>query len=164
VNPEAIQILLVEDSPSDVELTIEAMREAKVANQMWVVADGVLALDFLRQKGQFATAPRPDLVLLDLNLPRKNGTEVLADMRADPLLRAIPVAVLTTSRAESDVLRSYELGVNCFVTKPVGLAEFLEVIEAIQDFWLAVVRLPSRDEAWKARSRTALSAQRSSRL
>ena len=97
-------------------------------------------------------------MLLDLNLHCKNGTEVLAEMRADPLLRAIPVAVLTTTKAEPDALHSYELGVNCFVTKPVGLTAFLEVIEAIQDFWLAVVRLPSRDDAWRARSRTAPSA------
>jgi CheY-like chemotaxis protein len=157
VNSDAIQILLVEDSPSDVELMIEAMRDAKVSNEMSVVSDGVLALAFLRREGQYAAAPRPDLVLLDLNLPRKNGTEVLAEMRAAPALRAIPVAVLTTSKAESDVLRSYEVGANCFVTKPVGLAEFLEVIQAIQDFWLTVVRLPTRGQAKRARPGTALS-------
>jgi len=142
MNVEPIQILLVEDSVSDVELTIEAMRDAKVANELSVVADGVLAL--VRKEGQYTAAPRPDLVLLDLNLPRKNGTEVLAEMRSDPLLRAIPVAVLTTSKAESDVLRSYELGANCFITKPVRLAEFLEVIQAIQGFWLTIVRLPPK--------------------
>jgi chemotaxis family two-component system response regulator Rcp1 len=142
VNPEPIQILLVEDSPGDVDLTIEAMREAKVANELRVAIDGVIAMAFLRREGEYAAAPRPDLVLLDLNLPRKNGTEVLAEMRADPLLRSIPVAVLTTSKAESDILRSYELGANCFITKPVRLQEFLEVIQAIQDFWLTIVRLP----------------------
>jgi chemotaxis family two-component system response regulator Rcp1 len=142
VNPEPIQILLVEDSPGDVDLTIEAMREAKVANELSVAIDGVIAMAFLRQEGEYAAAPRPDLVLLDLNLPRKNGIEVLAEMRADPVLRSIPVAVLTTSKAESDILRSYELGANCFITKPVRLQEFLEVIQAIQDFWLTIVRLP----------------------
>jgi len=142
VNPKPIQILLVEDSPGDVDLTIEAMREAKVANELRVAIDGVIAMAFLRREGEYAAAPRPDLVLLDLNLPRKNGTEVLAEMRADPLLRSIPVAVLTTSKAESDILRSYELGANCFITKPVRLQEFLEVIQAIQDFWLTIVRLP----------------------
>jgi two-component system, chemotaxis family, response regulator Rcp1 len=142
MNAEPTQILLVEDSLSDVELTVEAMRDAKVANELSVVADGVLALAFLRNEGQYAQAPRPDLVLLDLNLPRKNGIEVLAEMRSEPRLRTIPVVVLTTSKAESDVLRSYELGANCFITKPVRLARFLEVIEAIVDFWLTIVRLP----------------------
>jgi DNA-binding response OmpR family regulator len=122
---------------------MEAMREAKVANEMSVVIDGVEAISFLRREGSYANAPRPDLVLLDLNLPRKNGKEVLAEMRADEQLRSIPVAVLTTSQAESDVLRSYELGANCFITKPVRLHEFLEVIHAIEDFWLTIVRLPA---------------------
>lgn len=142
MNPEIIQILLVEDSTSDVELTIEAMREAKVANQLHVVGDGVDALDFLRQEGKYSSCPRPTLVLLDLNLPRKDGKEVLAEIRADASLQRIPVAVLTTSKAESDVLRSYELGANCFITKPVHFEEFLEVIHAIEDFWLTIVRLP----------------------
>jgi CheY-like chemotaxis protein len=144
VNAEPIQILLVEDSPSDVELTIEAMREAKVANQLHVVRDGVDAMAFLRQEGDYETKPRPDLVLLDLNLPRKNGKEVLAEMRADKNLQAIPVAVLTTSKAESDILRSYQLGANCFITKPVHLDEFLEVIHGIEEFWLTIVCLPPR--------------------
>jgi two-component system, chemotaxis family, response regulator Rcp1 len=139
-----IQILLVEDSPSDVELTVEAMREAKVANELHVVVDGVDAMDFLRREGEHAMAPRPDLVLLDLNLPRMDGKEVLAEIQADPLLRPIPVAVLTTSKAESDVLRSYQLGANCFITKPVGLPEFLEVIQAFEEFWLTIVRLPPK--------------------
>jgi CheY-like chemotaxis protein len=144
MNVQVIQILLVEDSPSDVELTIEAMRDAKVANDLSVVVDGVDALAFLRQEGEYSTAPRPDLVLLDLNLPRKNGTEVLAEMRADPRMRSIPVAVLTTSKAEAEVLRAYELGANCFITKPVRLDEFLDVIRAIEDFWLTIVRLPPK--------------------
>ena len=141
---DVIQILLVEDSPSDVELTVEAMREAKVANELHVVVDGVDAMEFLRREGQHTKAPRPDLVLLDLNLPRKDGKEVLAEIQADPLLRPIPVAVLTTSKAESDVLRSYQLGANCFITKPVRLPEFLEVIQAIEEFWLTIVRLPPK--------------------
>jgi two-component system, chemotaxis family, response regulator Rcp1 len=138
------QILLVEDSPSDVELTIDAMREARVANELSVVSDGVEAMAFLRRTGRYADAPRPDLVLLDLNLPRKDGKEVLAEIRADEGLRPIPVAVLTTSKAEADVLRSYQLGANCYITKPVGLVEFLEVIHAIEGFWLTIVRLPPR--------------------
>jgi len=144
MNPEVIQILLVEDSPADVELTIEAMRDAKVANQLHVVIDGVDAMAFLRQEGPYASAPRPDLVLLDLNLPRKDGKEVLAEMRADAHLQPIPVAVLTTSKAEADILRSYQLGANCFLTKPVRLSEFLEVVHAIEQFWLTIVRLPPR--------------------
>jgi chemotaxis family two-component system response regulator Rcp1 len=144
MSPPMAQILLVEDSPSDVELTIEAMREAKVANEMHVVADGVEAMAFLKREGSYHDAPRPDLVLLDLNLPRKNGIEVLAEIRADEHLHRIPVAVLTTSKAEADVLRSYELGANCFITKPVGLGEFLQVIHAIEGFWLTIVRLPPK--------------------
>jgi len=144
VNPEIIQILLVEDSPSDVEFTIEAMREAKVANQLHVVVDGVDAMAFLRQEDPYVTAPQPDLILLDLNLPRKDGKEVLAEIRSDPRLQPIPVAILTTSRAESDILRSYELGANCFITKPVRLEEFLEVIRTIESFWLTIVRLLPR--------------------
>ena len=136
-------ILLVEDSPSDVDLTIEAMREATVANEMDVVADGVDAMAFLRKEGPYAGVARPDLVLLDLNLPRKGGTEVIAEVRSDPCLRRIPIAVLTTSKAEADVMRSYDLGANCYISKPVGLEQFLEVIRAIEGFWLTTARLPS---------------------
>jgi two-component system, chemotaxis family, response regulator Rcp1 len=144
MTPEPIQILLVEDSPSDVELTIIAMEEAKVANQLSVVTDGVEAMAFLRHQGPYTAALRPSLVLLDLNLPRKDGKQVLREMRADATLRRIPVAVLTTSKAESDVLRSYELGANCYITKPVGLDELIEVIHGIEDFWLTIVRLPPK--------------------
>lgn len=136
-------ILLVEDSPSDVDLTIEAMREATVANEMDVVVDGVDAMAFLRKEGPYAGAVRPDLVLLDLNLPRKDGREVIAEVRSDPDLRRIPIAVLTTSKAEADVMRSYDLGANCYISKPVGLEQFLEVMRAIEAFWLTTVRLPS---------------------
>ena len=146
MNADVIQILLVEDSPSDVELTIEAMREAKVANELSVVVDGVDAMAFLRQEGQYATAPRPDLVLLDLNLPRKDGKQVLAEMKADARLQPIPVAVLTTSKAEADILRSYELGANCYLTKPVDLQQFLNIVKQIDAFWLGMVHLPPRTD------------------
>ena len=137
-----LEILLVEDSPSDTELTVEALKEAKVRNHLSVVEDGVEALEFLRRQGPFAQAPRPDLIMLDLNLPRKDGREVLAEIKADPKLRTIPVVVLTTSRAEQDVLRAYELHANCYVTKPVGFEQFLEVVRSIENFWLVLVSLP----------------------
>ncbi len=137
-----LEILLVEDSPSDTELTVEALKEAKVHNHLSVVEDGVQALQFLRQQGPFAEAPRPDLIMLDLNLPRKDGREVLAEIKADERLKTIPVVVLTTSRAEQDVLRAYELHANCYVTKPVGFEQFLEVVRSIEDFWLVLVSLP----------------------
>jgi two-component system, chemotaxis family, response regulator Rcp1 len=142
MNQKIIEILLVEDSPSDVELTVEAMRDAKVANKLHVATDGVEAMAFLQQSGQYVGVPRPDLVLLDLNLPRKNGKEVLAEMRADDNLKAVPVTVLTTSKAEADILQCYQLGANCFITKPVHLTEFLEVLSSIENFWLMLVRLP----------------------
>lgn len=139
-----IQILLVEDSPSDVKLTVAALKHAKVANEVSHVEDGVQALDFLRRKGAYARAPRPDLVLLDLNLPRKDGREVLQEMKSDPDLSLIPVVVLTTSQAEQDVFESYKLHANCYVTKPVNFDRFLEIIQNIENFWLTVVELPSR--------------------
>jgi two-component system, chemotaxis family, response regulator Rcp1 len=137
-----LEILLVEDSPSDTELTVEALKEAKVHNHLSVVEDGVQALEFLRRQGLFAQAPRPDLIMLDLNLPRKDGREVLAEIKADEQLKTIPVVVLTTSRAEQDVLRAYELHANCYVTKPVGFEQFLEVVRSIENFWLVLVSLP----------------------
>jgi two-component system, chemotaxis family, response regulator Rcp1 len=139
---QAIEILLVEDSPSDTELTLEALKEGRVTNHLSIVADGVLAMQFLRREGEFAGAPRPDLVLLDLNLPRKDGREVLAEMKADPELRSIPVVVLTTSRAEQDVLHVYGLNGNCYITKPVDFRQFVEVVKSIEHFWLTVVTLP----------------------
>lgn len=138
-----VEILLVEDNPGDVRLTREAMREAKVANTLHSVADGVEALQFLRREGPFADAPRPDIILLDLNLPRKDGREVLSELKADPDLRMIPVVVLTTSRAEEDVIKSYQLYANCYISKPVDLEEFMAVVRAIDDFWLTIVRLPA---------------------
>lgn len=139
-----IEILLVEDSPSDTELTIEALSEAKVANHMSAVQDGVEALAFLRREGAFAGAPRPDLILLDLNLPRKDGREVLSELKADADLKTIPVVVLTSSSAEEDVLRAYQLQCNCYITKPVVFRDFLKVVRSIENFWLAVVTLPEK--------------------
>lgn len=138
----AIELLLVEDSEPDVRLTQEALREAKVKNRLWVVEDGVVALEFLNQRGRFADAPRPDLILLDLNLPRKDGRQVLQEIKADPSLRRIPVVILTTSKNEEDVLRAYDLHANCYITKPVDFNRFMDVVKSIEDFWLTVVRLP----------------------
>ena len=139
-----VQILLVEDSPSDAKLTISALKLAKVANELHHVEDGVDAMDFLRKQGKFANAPRPDLILLDLNLPRKDGREVLAEMKVDPELATIPVIVLTTSNAEADIFRSYQLHCNCYITKPVNFDRFLECVRSIEQFWLSVVVLPSK--------------------
>ena len=140
----AIEILLVEDNPGDVRLTIEGLNEAKVRNNLNVARDGVEALEFLRRQGQFAEAVRPDLILLDLNLPRIDGREVLAEVKSDPDLKTIPVVVLTTSSAEQDILRSYELQANCYITKPVDLEQFIKVVRSIEDFWLTIVTLPNK--------------------
>jgi chemotaxis family two-component system response regulator Rcp1 len=139
-----IEILLVEDNPADVVLTEAVLAEAKVANRLWVARDGKEAMEFLRREARQPKSPRPDLVLLDLNLPRKGGLEVLAEMKADRELRAIPVVVLTTSAAERDVLAAYDQHVNAYITKPVDLDQFVAVVRAVDDFWLAVVRLPRR--------------------
>ncbi len=141
--PKPIEILLIEDSPSDAQLTIEALHEAKISNRLSHVEDGVEAMQFLRREGEYAEAPRPDLIMLDLNLPRKDGREVLVELKQDAGLRMIPVVVLTTSRAEQDVLRSYELHANCYITKPVDFQQFLYVVKSIEQFWLTVVTLPS---------------------
>lgn len=137
-----IEILLVEDSPSDTQLTVEALQEAKMRNHLSVVEDGVQAMEFLRHQGKYADAPRPDLIMLDLNLPCKDGREVLSEIKADQGLKTIPVVVLTTSRAEQDVLRAYQLQANCYITKPVDFDQFLEVVRSIESFWLFVVTLP----------------------
>jgi CheY-like chemotaxis protein len=139
-----IAILLIEDSPTDTQLTIEALKGAKLANHLSHVEDGVEALRFLRREGQYAQAPRPDLIMLDLNLPRKDGREVLEELKQDPNLKAIPVVVLTTSRAEQDVVRSYELHANCYITKPVDFEQLLSVVKSIKHFWLTVVTLPNQ--------------------
>jgi CheY-like chemotaxis protein len=140
----AVEILLVEDNPGDARLTIEAMREAKLGNHVNVVEDGVEAMAYLRREGRYSEMPRPDLILLDLNLPRKDGREVLAEVKTDPALKRIPVVILTTSRAEEDVLRAYDLHANCFVSKPVGLEQFMQVIRQIDEFWIKVVLLPGQ--------------------
>ena len=141
---EPINILLVEDNPGDVRLTIEALREGKVHNHLSVARDGVEALAFLRREPPFAESPCPDVILLDLNLPKKDGREVLAEIKEDERLRRIPVVVLTTSKAEEDILRSYALHANCYVTKPVDLEQFITVVRSIEDFWFSIVRLPNR--------------------
>jgi chemotaxis family two-component system response regulator Rcp1 len=137
-----VEILLVEDNPGDVRLTKEALKEGKVYNNLHWAKDGVEALEFLKRQGKHADAPRPDIILLDLNLPRKDGREVLALIKKDNDLKNIPVVVLTTSEAEEDVLKSYELHANCFVTKPVDLEKFIHVVQSIDRFWLTVVTLP----------------------
>jgi two-component system, chemotaxis family, response regulator Rcp1 len=145
VNPNVgrpIQILLVEDSPSDAAMTIEAMHEGRIVNQVHVATDGEAAMAFLRRQGPYADALRPDLILLDLNLPRMDGREVLREVKGDPNLQAIPVVVLTTSAAEADILKSYELHANAYVTKPVAFEAFLSAVRGIEDFWLSLVHLP----------------------
>jgi CheY-like chemotaxis protein len=139
-----IDILLVEDDPGDVLMTREAFEHHKIRNALHVASDGVEALRFLRREGPFADAPRPGLVLLDLNLPRKDGREVLGEIKQDPALRTIPVVVLTTSESEEDILRSYDLHANAYVTKPVDFEKFVEVVRQIDDFWVTVVQLPHR--------------------
>ena len=137
-----IEIFLVEDNPGDVRLTQEAFKEGKVRNNLSVVEDGLEALAFLRREGKYAGAPRPDLILLDLNLPRKDGRLVLADIKEDPKLRSIPVVILTPSKAEEDIVRTYNLHANCYITKPVDLDQFIRVVRCIEDFWLTIVKLP----------------------
>ena len=139
---EPFQILLVEDNPGDVDLTLEALHESKVHTHLSVVRDGDEALAFLRQQGAHAAAPRPDLILLDLNLPKKDGRAVLSEVKADPALASIPVVVLTSSEAERDIAHAYALHANCFVTKPIGLDQFIEIVRSIEQFWLTVVKLP----------------------
>ena len=139
---QPIEILLVEDSPSDAALTREALLEAKVQNHLHVVEDGVAALEFLHRRGPHRHAPRPGLILLDLNLPRKDGRAVLAEIKTDEVLKTIPVVVLTTSQNEADILRAYGLHANCYITKPVDFAQFARVVKLINDFWFTVVQLP----------------------
>ena len=138
-----IDILLVEDNPGDVNLTVEALEDAQIANRLHVVNDGEAALSFLHREGEYAQAPHPAIILLDLNLPKKGGREVLADIKQDPHLRRIPVVVLTTSSADEDILRAYDLHANCYITKPVGFKQFFRMVHKIEDFWLTVVRLPN---------------------
>ena len=137
-----VEILLVEDNPGDVRLTQEALRDAKVKVILSVVNDGVEAMAYLRQEGKYKDVSRPDLILLDLNMPKKNGHEVLSEMKADDALKQIPVVVLTVSKSDEDIIKSYNLHANCFITKPVDLIQFLNVVRSIEDFWLTVVKLP----------------------
>jgi two-component system, chemotaxis family, response regulator Rcp1 len=143
MNERDVEILLVEDNRADARLTIEAMKEAKVRNSISHVVDGVEALAFLCREGRYADAPRPDLILLDLNMPRKDGREVLAALKVDDRFKRIPVVVLTSSEAEEDILKAYNLSANCYVTKPVDLDQFLKVVRAIEEFWLTIVKLPA---------------------
>ena len=145
-NGEPADILLVEDNPGDVRLTKEAFREGCLANTLHVVGDGIEALDFVYRRGDYTDAPRPDIVLLDLNLPRKNGDEVLEEIKDEPDLRPIPVIVLTSSRAQEDVAKSYDLRANAYLTKPVDPDEFIDIIRSFEQFWLSIVRLPDDDE------------------
>lgn len=144
-NTRSIEILLVEDSPTDALITEEALKFAKLMNNLSHVENGVDAIEFLNRRGRFANAPRPDLILLDLNLPRKDGREVLSEIKADPLLRLIPVVVLTTSRAEEDVLGAYGKHANCYISKPVDFERFAEIVRAIEQFWFAIVTLPPEE-------------------
>jgi chemotaxis family two-component system response regulator Rcp1 len=137
-----IEILLVEDNPGDVRLTREVLRDGKVHNHLNVAQDGTEALAFLYRQGKYATAPRPDLILLDLNLPKKDGREVLVTIKEDDSLRRIPVVILTTSQAEEDILRAYNLHSNCYITKPVDLDQFIRIVKSIEEFWLTIVKLP----------------------
>jgi two-component system, chemotaxis family, response regulator Rcp1 len=141
---ETVEILLVEDNSADVVLVREALREGKVRNDIHVAADGIEAMKFLRRRGEFDKAPRPDLILLDLNLPLKDGREVLEEIKSDPELQSIPVVILTTSKDEEDVTKSYQLHANSFITKPVSFDQFLKVMRSIEDFWFEIVRLPPK--------------------
>ncbi len=144
------EILLVEDNPGDIRLTQEALAEGKILNRLSVAKDGVEALAFLRQEGDYAGSPMPDLILLDLNMPRKDGREVLAEIKADDQLKQIPVVILTTSDAEADILKSYKLHVNAYVTKPVDLEQFFAVVKSIEEFWLTIVKLPRNTQSHEA--------------
>ncbi len=139
---KVIDILLVDDNAGDIRLAQEALKESKIRNTVYVAKDGVQAMDFLHRRGAHAGAPRPDLVLLDLNLPRKDGREVLAEIKADPDLKRIPVVILTISKSEEDILRTYNLHANCYITKPIDLHQFMRVVRSIEDFWLTIVKLP----------------------
>jgi len=143
--PKAVNILLVEDNPGDVRLVVESLKESKRPVNLRTVKDGIEAIAYLRREGIFANEVRPDIILLDLNLPRKNGKEVLAEIKKDPGLKRIPVIVLTASSAEKDIINSYDLNANCYITKPVSLEQFTEVIKSIENFWLTVVKLPPGD-------------------
>ena len=138
-----IEILLVEDNPGDSRLAIEALKESKLKNNLYVAEDGVEAMNFLYKTGKYSKMPRPDLIILDLNLPKKDGREVLAEIKNDDNLKRIPVVILTISKAEEDILKTYNLHANCYVTKPLDLDQFMKVVRSIEDFWLTIVKLPN---------------------
>jgi CheY-like chemotaxis protein len=142
---KTVDILLVEDSPGDARLAKEALKESKVNNNLFVAIDGEEALDFLNRKNGYSDAPRPDLILLDLNLPKKDGREVLQEIKTDDSLKSIPVVILTVSKAEEDIIRTYNLHANCYITKPLDLNQFIKVVKSIEDFWLSIVKLPPSD-------------------
>ncbi len=142
---ETIDILLVEDNPGDVRLTKEALKDAKVLNDVHVAKDGVEAIQFLHKEARFENVPTPDLILLDLNLPRKDGREVLAEVKADPKLKRIPIVILTTSKADEDIIKTYNLHANAYITKPVDLSRFVEIIHTLEEFWFSIVRLPPKE-------------------
>lgn len=144
-HPKRIEILLVEDNPADIRLTAEVLKDAKLCNDLQIARDGIEALQYLQRKGKFAGKPRPDLVLLDLNLPRLDGREVLRKIKEDDDLKRIPVVILTTSDAEQDILNSYDLHANCYITKPVDLEQFSKVVHCIEDFWFSIVKLPPKE-------------------
>lgn len=143
---KVIDILLVEDNPADVRLMQEALKDGKVKNKLNIVYDGEEAVDYLYKKGKYSGAVRPDLILLDLNLPKKDGREVLEDIKNDPDLKSIPIVILTTSKSEEDILKTYRLHANCYITKPVDLNQFIDVVKSIEEFWLCIVKLPPNDK------------------
>ncbi|MFW5831134.1 MAG: response regulator [Prolixibacteraceae bacterium] len=145
-NLKPVDILLVEDSPGDADLAKEALEESKLKNNLYIAMDGEEAMDFLYKRGKFQDMPRPDLIILDLNLPKKDGREVLKEIKENPKLRRIPVVILTTSKAEEDVLKTYDLHANCYITKPLDLDKFMEVVHSIENFWLSIVVLPNSDK------------------
>ena len=145
-NLKLVEILLIEDTPGDARLTREALKDGKVRNSLHIVYDGEEATDFLFKRNQYKNASRPDLIILDLNLPKKNGQEVLAEIKADDSLKSIPVIILTISKQEQDIIRSYNLHANCFLIKPIDLNQFFEVIKSIEDFWLTLVKLPNHEQ------------------
>ncbi len=141
-----IDILVVEDNSGDARLIVEVLNENKIFNSLHIVTDGVEAMDYLNQKGKYKDVPKPDLIILDLNLPRKDGREVLAEIKADPKLKRIPIVIMTISQAEEDILKSYNLHANCYVTKPIDLNQFIKVVKSLEEFWFSIVKLPSKNE------------------